>query len=136
MRDYPDGQLAAQVLGTVGIDGKGLAGLEYSQNSVLAGTNGVRRVINDALGKPISVDDVKPARPGKPIQLTLDSALENAVENVLAEVGAKYSPQSATATVMDPQTGAILAMANWPRVNANDCRRGAGLGARRTGPSR
>jgi cell division protein FtsI/penicillin-binding protein 2 len=120
MRDYPDGQLAAQVLGTVGIDGKGLAGLEFSENSVLGGTNGVRRALNDALGKPISVNDVKPARAGKPIQLTLDAALENAVENVLAKVGATYRPQSATAIVMDPQTGAVLAMANWPRVNAND----------------
>jgi cell division protein FtsI (penicillin-binding protein 3) len=120
IRDYPDDDLAAQVLGTVGIDGNGLAGLELSENSVLAGTSGVRREINDALGDPISVDEVKAARAGEPIQLTLDSALENAVENVLAKVGATYSPQSATATVMDPQTGAILAMANWPRVNAND----------------
>lgn len=120
IRDYPDNTLAAQVLGTVGVDGTGLAGLEYSENSTLGGTNGVRREINDALGDPISVDEVKQARPGKPITLTLDSALENAVENVLSGVGAKYSPQSATAIVMDPQTGAILAMANWPRVNAND----------------
>jgi cell division protein FtsI (penicillin-binding protein 3) len=120
LRDYPDATLAAQVLGTVGVDGNGLAGLEYSENSVLRGTNGVRREINDALGDPISVDDVKPAKAGRQITLTLDSALENAVENVLAGVGAKYSPQSATATVMDPRTGAILAMANWPRVNAND----------------
>jgi cell division protein FtsI (penicillin-binding protein 3) len=120
LRDYPDNALAAQVLGTVGVDGNGLAGLEFSENRVLAGTTGLRREIDDALGDPISVDDVKAARPGQPIQLTLDSPLENAVENVLAAVGAKYSPQSATAIAMDPQTGAILAMANWPRVNAND----------------
>jgi cell division protein FtsI (penicillin-binding protein 3) len=120
IRDYPDDALAAQVLGTVGVDGNGLAGLEFSENSVLAGTNGVRREINDALGAPISVDEVKQAKAGKSIQLTLDSSLENAVENVLAGVGAEYSPQSATAIVMNPQSGAILAMANWPRVNAND----------------
>jgi cell division protein FtsI (penicillin-binding protein 3) len=120
IRDYPDDTLAAQVLGTVGVDGNGLAGLEYSENSTLRGTSGVRREINDALGDPISVDEVKPARPGKTITLTLDSALENAVENVLSGIGATYSPQSATAIVMNPQTGAILAMANWPRVNAND----------------
>ncbi|HWH11223.1 MAG TPA: penicillin-binding protein 2 [Solirubrobacteraceae bacterium] len=120
IRDYPDNMLAAQVLGAVGLDGNGLAGLEYSENSILSGTSGVRREINDALGDPISVDEVKRARPGKSITLTLDSGLQNAVENVLAGVGAKYSPQSATATVMDPRTGAILAMANWPRVNAND----------------
>jgi len=120
LRAYPAGPLAAQVFGTVGVDGNGLAGIEYSQNSVLRGGNGVRREINDARGDPISVNDVRAARPGKPIKLTLDSSLENAVENVLGGVGAKYRPQSATAIVMDPRSGAILAMANWPRVNAND----------------
>jgi len=120
LRSYPAGPLAAQVLGTVGVDGNGLAGLEYSKNSVLSGANGVRREINDARGEPISVVDVKAARPGRAVTLTLDSSLENAVENVLAAVGAQYRPQSATAIVMDPQSGAILAMANWPRVNAND----------------
>ncbi len=120
LRSYPAGPLAAQVLGTVGVDGNGLAGLEYAKNSVLHGSNGVRREVNDARGDPISVSDVKAGRPGKPITLTVDSSLQNAVENVLAGVGARYSPQSATAIVMDPQSGAILAMANWPRVNAND----------------
>jgi cell division protein FtsI (penicillin-binding protein 3) len=120
IRDYPDNTLAAQVLGAVGVDGNGLAGLEYSENSTLSGTSGVRREINDALGDPISVDEVKQASPGKTITLTLDAALENAVENALSAIGAKYSPQSATAIVMDPRTGAIMAMANWPRVNAND----------------
>ncbi len=120
LRAYPAGPLAAQVLGTVGVDGNGLAGLEYSENALLHGSDGVRREVNDARGDPISVNDLKAARPGKPITLTLDSSLQNAVENVLAGVGAKYSPQSATAIVMDPQSGAILAMANWPRVNAND----------------
>jgi cell division protein FtsI/penicillin-binding protein 2 len=119
LREYPDNALAAQVLGTVGVDGNGLIGLEYSENSVLSGTAGLRREVDDALGNPISVDNVKVARPGKSIQLTLDAPLENAVENVLAQVGSTYQPQSATATVMDPQTGAILAMANWPSVNAN-----------------
>jgi cell division protein FtsI (penicillin-binding protein 3) len=120
LRSYPAGPLAAQVLGTVGIDGKGLAGLEYSKNALLHGSDGVRREVNDARGGPISVSDVKVARPGKSITLTLDSSLQNAVENVMAAVGAKYSPQNATAIVMDPQSGAILAMANWPRVSANE----------------
>ncbi|MEA2370549.1 MAG: hypothetical protein QOH12_943 [Solirubrobacteraceae bacterium] len=120
LRAYPAGPLAAQVLGNVDVDGNGLAGLEYSKNAVLRGSNGVRREVNDARGDPISVSDLKAARPGKPIELTLDSSLQNAVENVLAAVGAKYRPQSATAIAMDPQTGAILAMANWPRVSANE----------------
>jgi len=119
LRAYPAGPLAGQVLGTVGVDGNGLAGLEYSRNSILHGSNGIRREISDARGDPISVSDLRAARPGKSIQLTTFSSLQNAVENVLSGVGAKYRPQSATAIVMDPQSGAILAMANWPRVSAN-----------------
>jgi len=58
--------------------------------------------------------------PGKTLKLTLNGALQDEVEQVLAGVGAEYSPQGATAIVMNPSTGAILALANWPRVNAND----------------
>ncbi len=58
--------------------------------------------------------------PGNTLKLTLDAALQDQVEQVLAGVGAQYSPRGATAIAMDPETGAILALANWPRVNAND----------------
>jgi cell division protein FtsI/penicillin-binding protein 2 len=54
------------------------------------------------------------------VRLTIDAALQDEVEQVLAGVGALYSPKGATAIAMDPRTGAILALANWPRVNAND----------------
>ena len=63
---------------------------------------------------------MRPTEPGKTVKLTIDSALQNEVEQVLAGVGAQYSPRGATAIVMNPNTGAILALANWPRVNAND----------------
>ena len=58
--------------------------------------------------------------PGKTLQLTIDAALQEEVEQVLTGVGAQYSPRGATAIVMNPQTGAILALANWPNVNANN----------------
>jgi cell division protein FtsI/penicillin-binding protein 2 len=57
---------------------------------------------------------------GKTLQLTIDASLQNEVEQVLAGVGEQYSPRAATAIAMDPNTGAILALANWPRINAND----------------
>ncbi len=119
-RSYPNDALASQVLGTVGIDGQGLSGLEYSQDAILRGRDGVRNVVSDALGTPISIQDTKPARAGRSIGLTLDAAIQSHVEDTLGQVGASFQPKQATAIVMDPRTNAILAMANWPRVNAND----------------
>jgi cell division protein FtsI (penicillin-binding protein 3) len=119
-RVYPRSWAASQVLGSVGWGDRGLSGLEYRYENVLRGQDGIRRIVNDAIGQPISIDDVHPTRPGEPIRLTIDAALQDEVEQVLAGVGAQYSPKGATAIAMDPNTGAILALANWPRINAND----------------
>jgi cell division protein FtsI/penicillin-binding protein 2 len=119
-RFYPRGWAASQVLGSVHLDGQGAGGLEYLYNKQLQGVAGERRIVNDAIGQPISIDDVRTMRPGQNVKLTLDAALQDEVEQVLAGVGAQYSPKGATAIVMNPNTGAILALANWPRVNAND----------------
>jgi len=104
----------------VGIDGNGLSGLEGSNDKTLAGKAGRRRVVSDALGQPIQLRDLQAMRPGGTIQLTLDAAIQDRAEQVLADIGAAYSPKGATAIVMDPNTTEILALANWPRVNAND----------------
>ncbi len=119
-REYPRVWAASQVLGSVGWGNRGLSGLEYKYNTLLQGQNGVRKIVSDAIGQPISVDDVRNTRPGKTLQLTIDAALQDEVEQVLAGVGAQYQPKGATAIVMDPNTGQILALANWPRINAND----------------
>jgi cell division protein FtsI (penicillin-binding protein 3) len=119
-RDYPRAWAASQVLGTVGWGSRGLSGIEYRYNDVLRGHDGVRKVVSDAIGEPISIQDVTPSVPGKPVQLTIDAALQDEVEQVLAGVGAQYQPKGATAIVADPRTGAILALANWPRVDANN----------------
>src|SRR6201995_44348 len=111
---------AAQVLGGVHSSGAGDAGLEYRYNSVLSGRAGDRRIVNDAIHQPISIDEVRPMQSGKTLQLTVDSGLQNEVEQVLAGVGEQYQPRPATAIAMTPDTGAILALANWPQVNAND----------------
>jgi cell division protein FtsI/penicillin-binding protein 2 len=119
MRVYPRGSLASQVLGHVGTDGDGLSGIEYYRNSRLRGRDGRRRVIRDALGQPISVRDVVPAQSGARLELTLDATIQGRVEDVLSELGQKFQPKAATAIVMDPRDNEILAMANWPRVDAN-----------------
>ena len=119
-RVYPRDWFASQLLGFVHRDGQGASGLEYQYNKQLEGTNGLRTIVNDAIGQPISIDDQRSMQPGKTLRLTIDAALQDQVEQVLAGVGAQYSPKGATAIVMNPNTGAILALANWPRVNAND----------------
>jgi cell division protein FtsI (penicillin-binding protein 3) len=118
-RVYPLSWTASQVLGGIN-DSGGDSGLEFEYNQQLAGSAGERRVVDDAKGQPISIDEVKPMQPGQTLKLTLDAALQSQVEQVLAGVGAQYQPKGATAIVMNPNTGAILALANWPRVNAND----------------
>jgi cell division protein FtsI/penicillin-binding protein 2 len=108
------------VLGVVGIDGEGRTGLEYARDSVLHGSDGKRRIVKDALGQPIVLQETRRARPGKDLQLALDADLQSKVEDVLAQVGVAWRPKGATAVVMDPRSGEILALANWPRVDAND----------------
>jgi cell division protein FtsI (penicillin-binding protein 3) len=119
-RVYPRKWMGSQLLGEVGVDGNGLSGLEYSQDSHLHGSDGERQMVKDALGDPIRMHDVKPTVPGQNVRLTLDSDLQTRAEEVLAEVGQTYQPKGATAIVMDPNSGSILALANWPQVNAND----------------
>lgn len=119
-RTYPRTFLASQVLGHVGTEGKGLSGLEYRFDDELHGKDGTRRRVRDGVGEAVSVRDVVPARPGKDLRLTIDAAIQDEVEQVLAGVGATYRPKGATAVVMDPRTSEVLALANWPRVNAND----------------
>ena len=119
-RTYPQGHLASQVLGMVGTENTGLAGLEYSRDEQLHGQDGKRRLVKDALGEPISMVEVERSEPGEDLALTLDARIQERTEAVLAEVGQTYTPQGATAVVMDPRSGAILALANWPRVDGNN----------------
>jgi cell division protein FtsI/penicillin-binding protein 2 len=119
-RVYPRGPLAAQVLGAVGTEGRGLSGLEYSLNTEVGGKSGERRVVSDAIGQPVSITETHQEDPGKPLQLTLDANIQQRTEDVLGAVARVFQPKDATAIVMDPNSGAILAVANWPQVNAND----------------
>jgi cell division protein FtsI (penicillin-binding protein 3) len=117
-RRYPQGTLASQLLGTVGTDGVGLAGLEAARERELHGVDGRRRLVKDALGKPISIVELKRARRGTDLRLTIDAALQERTEAVLGEVAARFAPKGATALVMDPRNGEILALANEPAVDA------------------
>jgi cell division protein FtsI (penicillin-binding protein 3) len=116
----PLGATAAQVLGWVNAKGVGVAGVEYVLNHQLKGHSGITRVIQDGNQQAIGVDTTKAMAPGDNVALTLSVPLQQEVEKVLAEMVATYGGTKATAIVTDPQTGQILADANWPSVNAND----------------
>ncbi len=116
-RVYPQGALAGQVLGVVGTEGQGLAGIEYSRNKQLRGVTGSRRVVRDAIGQPVSISEASTEQPGQPVALTIDANIQQRTEDVLGAVSQAFTPKDATAIVMDPRTGAILALANWPKFN-------------------
>jgi cell division protein FtsI/penicillin-binding protein 2 len=119
-RTYPQGDMAGQVVGAVGSENQGLTGLESGEESVLGGEDGERRIVNDALGEPIRLETVNEASDGEDIELTLDPVIQERTEQILSQVGETWSPQGATAIVMDPRTSQVLAMANWPPVDPND----------------
>jgi cell division protein FtsI (penicillin-binding protein 3) len=119
-RLYPQGELASQVIGAVGTDNNGLTGLEHSENGVLGGANGEQDVVHDALGQPLRMETVKPASVGQDIETTIDAAIQGKTEEALSQAAEQYGAKGASAIVMNPQTGEVLAMANWPGFDPND----------------
>jgi cell division protein FtsI/penicillin-binding protein 2 len=118
-RDYPQRSVAAQVLGYVGIDGNGLSGLELQFDHQLAGRPGKETITKDPSGQVIDVQNQIPEVPGRDVYLTLDHSIQANAEEVLRETVRKWAAKSASAIVLDPRTGAILAMAVQPGFNAN-----------------
>ena len=118
-RNYPQRSVAAQVLGFVGTDGNGLSGLELQFDRALAGRPGKETVIKDPSGRVIDVQGQRSEIPGRDVYLTLDHSIQANAEQVLRETVHKWAAKSASAIVLDPRTGAILAMAVQPGFNAN-----------------
>ncbi len=122
-RYYPEGDLAAHILGFVGADftggEKGYYGLEGYYDGNLRGTPGKILEEQDALGRPIPVGEYKriPPRNGADLKLTLNRSLQFMLEKQLEEGVKKYGAETGTVIMMKPQTGAILAMANFPTYN-------------------
>jgi len=118
-RSYPQRTVAAPVLGFAGVDNKGLSGLELQLDSQLTGRPGSETVVRDPLGRPISIESIEPARPGKSVFLTLDHTIQANAEQVLRQTIKQWGAKHATAVVLDPRTGGILAMAEAPTHDAN-----------------
>jgi len=119
-RVYPEGKLAAPLLGAVGFDAQGLTGLEAADDDLLGGANGKRQVVFDGLGKEIERDTLSGAQQGEDLRLTIDAGVQARTEEVLANVAQTYQPRRATAIVMDPRNAEVLAMADWPSFDPSD----------------
>lgn len=116
-RTYPNGSLAAQLLGFVNDEGRGVYGLEQAMNDKLEGEPGQLKAITDARGVPLAANSenikVKPVN-GHDLLLTIDLAMQKQLENILERGLERAKSQHGSAIIMDPKNGAIKAMANWP----------------------
>ena len=119
-RYYPHTTLAAQILGFTGIDGAGLEGVEYYYNPYLKGADLKYTVFKDAHGNGYRADPEKSTRTsGHNLVLTIDNTIQYIAESALKETVDEYSALSGLALVMNPQTGAVLALAHYPLYNPN-----------------
>ncbi len=123
-RFYPNFEMAAHVLGFTGMDPVGLEGIERSYDKIILGKTGYLMTERDALGRDVSnINTVlREAEPGKNLFLTLDKNLQYFAENELAKAVTDSGAKGGMALVMDPWTGKILAMANYPTFNPNSFR--------------
>jgi cell division protein FtsI/penicillin-binding protein 2 len=118
-RYYPNGPLAAHVLGYVGLDGDGLGGLERSYNAKIAGEPGKLFLEKDARGKPYESFEIA-SKPGQTVVLTIDQSIQYHAEQALNAAVRSSRAKSGTVIVLDPRNGDVLALANAPGFNPND----------------
>lgn len=120
-RYYPMGTLAAQVIGYVGTDNQGLAGLEAHFDATVSTEKGRSTVLRDGRAGNLVYPGLgrSEARPGRDLHLTIDSVLQNIVERELAAGVESSNAKSGQAVMLDPRTGAVLAMASVPTFDPN-----------------
>jgi cell division protein FtsI (penicillin-binding protein 3) len=125
-RQYPDGSATANLVGftnenqTTGVI-TGQTGIEAEYNNLLTGTTGSETVFQGADGVPIPLagTDDKPAKDGASIRLTINSALQYQAQQACQQEVAKTKAENCSVVIMQPKTGAILAMAQWPTYDQN-----------------
>lgn len=121
-RFYPKGRLASHILGFTGVDGQGLVGLELELDGLLKGESG--RVLSevDAGGNPVRFNESRrlEARDGYDVTLTIDETIQDMTEQALAELIERHDVRNgASAIVLNPHTGEVLAMASMPDFDPN-----------------
>ncbi len=123
-RYYPMGELAASVLGFVGVDNQGLGGLEVQYDSRIAGKQGRRTVLKDARSSTSAPPTLPAAeaQPGEDLYLTLDASIQYLAETELRRAVEENRADGGSIVLLDPRRGAVLAMASYPSFNANNFR--------------
>lgn len=120
VRTYPNGELAAHVIGNVGGEGHGAAGIELKLDNDLAGKPGILRVKVDVRQRAYDSEIEKAPIVGKNIGLTIDSDIQHVAERELADAVVKNHGDHGSIIAMDPNTGEILALANYPTYDPNE----------------
>ena len=116
-RVYPEGRLGSQVLGFVDYEGTGRYGVEGGLQEELSGDDGLLQSVTDISAVPLNIGDQninQPAKDGEDVVITIDRAVQARAEQALADGLERSGADSASAIVMDPQTGRVMAMANLP----------------------
>ena len=120
-RFYPDGEVAAHVVGFTNVDGEGQEGLELAYESRLQGVSGVEQVLRDGKRRMVKhVESVREPVPGKDVKLSIDRRLQYLAYRELKAAVAQQKAKSGSLVLMNPLTGEILAAANQPAFNPNE----------------
>ena len=120
-RDYPSGKLASQLIGYVDYNNSGAlgSGIEHEYNNVLGGHPGEQLEVRGPGGVPLSTVTLRRAQQGRDVQLTIDRSIQQKVQSVLDATVSRTGAHTATALVLDPRNGSILAMATAPGYDNN-----------------
>lgn len=120
LRSYPNRDLAAHVIGDVDAEGHGSAGIELKLDKELTGTAGLRRVSVDVRREGYASEVTKQPSEGKNVALTIDSELQQVAQEAIAEAVTKNHADHGSIVAIDPNTGEILALANYPSYDPNE----------------
>jgi cell division protein FtsI/penicillin-binding protein 2 len=119
-RYYTTGSLTSHVVGFTDVDGKGLAGVELEYDKDLTGTDQQEIFLADAIRRPIRLKEQKnEAKDGQSLMLTIDASIQEFCRQELLAQCKDFEAESGVAIVMDPHTGAVLAMVSWPDFDGN-----------------
>ena len=122
VREYPNGQLAAQTIGFVNKEGVPAMGIEATMNEFLCGANGWRETVRDKKGRDLVHRRYRevPVKNGCTVELTIDARIQGYAERECEKIAQEYSPKSSCIIVSEARTGRILALANYPTFDLNE----------------